>query len=132
MLAATRGYSEAASSLSTSPPSRWEWIELTAPELAQVRYIDYSYWKSSPVAAAWRLILLRASRRVRPWASRTAPSHCRPSAARQQQFPPRILPPHRESLVCWREPPPDRSCSCRLPDQTGAWSASTGTEQSAQ
>lgn len=43
--AATRGYGEDREIFEHFPAAvRWVWARLTAAELAQVRYIEYSYW----------------------------------------------------------------------------------------
>ena len=45
LLAATRGYGEDRGIFEHFPATvRWGWAWLTAAELAQVRYIEYSYW----------------------------------------------------------------------------------------
>ena len=104
VLAATRGYGEDRELFAHFPAQvRWEWIELTAPELARVRYLEYSYWNElsggsrMPADAAQRI---RAG--VRPWGISNERFHTAARALRRgHRFPPLILAgPHRDDLVC--------------------------------
>ena len=98
------GTARTASSLSTSPPrSGGSGSRLTAPELARVRYIEYSYWNE--LSGGSRLAAdaaQRISAGVRPWGIsnerfHTAAKRCAPASG----FRPSSLPgPHREDLVC--------------------------------
>lgn len=65
LLAATRGYGEDRGIFEHFPATvRWEWAWLTAAELAQVRYIEYSYWNEISGAAGWLPTRLRISGRA--------------------------------------------------------------------
>ncbi|MGH2894117.1 MAG: hypothetical protein ACRDPM_12750 [Solirubrobacteraceae bacterium] len=104
VLAATRGYGEDRELFEHFPANvSWEWIELTPSELAQVRYIAYSYWNELshgsrlPADAARRI-----QAGVRPWGVSNEPFQTAAQALRSgQQFPPLILAGrHRDDLVC--------------------------------
>ena len=104
VLAATRGYGEDRELFEHFPADvRWEWIELSAPELARVRYIEYTYWNELsggsrlPADAAQRITL-----GVRPWGVSNERFHTAARALRSaERFPPLILAgPRRDDLVC--------------------------------
>lgn len=104
VLAATRGYGEDRELFEHFPADvRWEWIELTAPELARVRYIEYSYWNE--LSGGSRLAADAAQRinlGVRPWGVSNERFHSAARALRSgERFPPLILAGrHRDDLVC--------------------------------
>ena len=104
LLAVTRGYGEDRELFAHFPADvRWEWIELTAPELARVRYIEYSYWNElsggsrRPADAAQRINV-----GVRPWGVSNERFQTAARALRSgERFPPLILAGrHRDDLVC--------------------------------
>ncbi len=104
LLAATRGYGEDREIFEHFPATvRWEWIRLTAAELAQVRYIEYSYWNE--ISGGSRLAAdaaknIRAG--VRPYGVSNQ-RFIRAAAAllRGEHFPPLILAgPGHDDLVC--------------------------------
>ena len=62
VLAATRGYGEDRELFEHFPAQvRWEWIRLTARELARVRYVEYSYWNELSGGSRLAAMLLTAS-----------------------------------------------------------------------
>lgn len=104
VLAATRGYGEDRELFEHFPAQvRWEWIRLTARELARVRYVEYSYWNElsggSGLAAD---AAHRISMGVRPWGISNERFHTAARALRSgERFPPLILAgAHRDDLVC--------------------------------
>ena len=104
VLAATRGYGEDRELFDHFPAQvRWQWIELTPPELARVRYIEYSYWNE--LSGGSRLAVdaaQRISAGVRPWGISNERFQTAARALRSgQRFAPLILAgPHRDDLVC--------------------------------
>jgi hypothetical protein len=104
VLAATRGYGEDRELFEHFPAKvRWERIELTPPELARVRYVEYSYWNELTLGSR---LPADAARRiqagVRPWGVSNERFRTAARALRSgQQFPPLILAGrHHDDLVC--------------------------------
>ena len=104
LLAATRGYGEDRGIFEHFPATvRWEWARLTAAELAQVRYIEYSYWNE--ISGGSRLAAdaaknIRAG--VRPYGvSNQRFIRAARGLLRGDRFPPLILAgPGFDELVC--------------------------------
>lgn len=104
LLAATRGYGENRNVFENFPSEvRWVRAMVTADELAQVRYIDYSYWNElsggSPLPgdAAERI---RAGIRVFGVSNSGFVAAAR-AVRRGERFPPLILAgPRPQTLVC--------------------------------
>jgi hypothetical protein len=110
LLAATRGYGEDREIFEHFPVTvRWVWAWLTAAELAQVRYIDYSYWNEiswgSRLAADAAKSIRAGVRRLK-----LAVYPRRPHAAARRAFPAAHpgRPWRRRSRLPGREPPVDR------------------------
>jgi hypothetical protein len=104
LLAATRGYGEDREIFEHFPATvRWVWAWLTAAELAQVRYIEYSYWNEisdGSRLAADAAKSIRAG--VRPYGvSNQRFIRAARTLLRGERFPPLILAgPRGDDLVC--------------------------------
>ncbi len=104
VLAATRGYGEDRELFEHFPAQvSWEWIELTPSELAQVRYVEYSYWNELSLGTRLPADAARGIQAgVQPWGVSNERFHTAAQALRSgERFPPLILAGrHRDDLVC--------------------------------